>query len=463
MEIPLYHGIEPLVPQMIPVPKIEPKAEPRPKVKKTSQEKRRNRSLTSPWHTKGPKKQARTLQWRDNQEPRLFRVFKQVLDNNQINLKELHGALLWYFRQEAKFDEQENWGDSSTDEQAVSRRPQQHVSSADVKFSTAAPLEPQCPLSPTPTVLPADEFEEVEIEELPRRLPKVPVAAEPEKVEIVEIPPSCVSHQGCSGEAPMVKTASSHHEPSASPRDGDIPFTGPLQRSIPVRDIEELLSDVAPLNNHMWIRLLEDIRPEDVPYSIFGINAFSYKGQLVDTAQLPSSCSAPTAHLDRFRGVWADPDEDSSEAGSSDPPALSNPSPLLQRTLFTFCPVGSHDDCLVKIQCMWLPEFFSPKADEAAGFRWSLGMGKNSSGVKVRQRFRSSGFWSARLTISSIAELSYFTNPHFPEMVVKAVEILPVTNSLTRGFPRGSLYKMPVADPPPNSGRFWHGSNLYVT
>ena len=101
MEIPLCHGSEPLVPQTIPAPKIEPKAVPRPKVKKTSQEKRRNRSLTSAWHTKGPKKQARMLQWRDKQEPRLFRLFKQVLDDNQINLKELHGALLWYFRQEA--------------------------------------------------------------------------------------------------------------------------------------------------------------------------------------------------------------------------------------------------------------------------------------------------------------------------------------------------------------------------
>ena len=48
-------------------------------------------------------------------------------------------------------------------------------------------------------------------------------------------------------------------------------------------------------------------------------------------------------------------------------------------------------------------------------------------------------------------------------MVIKVVEILPVTNSLTRGFPRGSLYKMPVADPPPNSGSYWHGSILYVT
>ena len=415
MEIPLCHGSEPLVPQMIPAPKIEPKAVPRPKVKKTSQEKRRNRSLTSPWHTKGPKKQARTRQWHDKQEPRLLRLFKQVLNDKQINLKEVHGALLWYFRQEAKFDEEENWGDRPIDEQAVSRRPQQHVSSVDVKFCTAVPLEPQCPLSSTPTVLPADEFEEVEIEELPRRLPKVPVAAEPEKVEIVEIPPSSVSHQGCSGEAPMVTTASSHHEPPASSRDGDIPFTGPLQRSIPVRDIEELLSDVAPLNNHMWIRLLEDIRPEDVPYSIFGIDDFSYKGQLIDTAQLPSSCSTPTARLDRFRGVWADPEEDSSEACSStDPPALSNPSPLLQRTLFTFCPVGSHDDCLAKIQCMRLPEFFSPKVGEAAGFRWSLGMGKNSSGVKVRQRFRSSGFWSARPTIPFIAELIAIHRPPLP-------------------------------------------------
>ena len=110
MEILLYHGIEPLVPQMIPVPKIEPKAEPRPKVKKTSQEKRRNRSLTSPWHTKGPKKQARTRQWHDKKEPRLLRFFKQVLNDNQINVKELHGALLWYFRQEAKFDGEENLG-----------------------------------------------------------------------------------------------------------------------------------------------------------------------------------------------------------------------------------------------------------------------------------------------------------------------------------------------------------------
>ena len=146
-----------------------------------------------------------------------------------------------------------------------------------------------------------------------------------------------------------------------------------------------------------------------------------------------------------------------------DTSAPSKPSLLSQRILFAFRPVRSYDVCLAAIQFMRQREFFSSKTGDASGFRWSLGMGKNSSGIKVRRRFRSSGLWSAHPSTPSIAELSYFTNPRFPGMVVKVIEILPVTNSLTRGFPRGSLYKMPVADPPPNSGRFWHGSNLYVT
>ena len=89
-------------------------------------------------------------------------------------------------------------------------------------------------------------------------------------------------------------------------------------------------------------------------------------------------------------------------------------------------------------------------------------MGKNSSGVKVRQRFGSSGFWSARPTIPSIAELSQFTGPRFPEIVVMTDEALLIANRLSIGFPRGSFYRMPVTDPHPYSEKYWHGANLYV-
>ena len=142
-----------------------------------------------------------------------------------------------------------------------------------------------------PSACPAEEFEEVEIEELPRRPPKqVPVVDEFEEVEIEEIPP-CHSHRVCPGVAPMDRVTFPNHVPGRPPQyaeklapyssDGDVPFAGPIQRSIPVRDIEELLVDDAFINNtrsaHMWIRVLEDLRPEDLPYSIFGIEAFRTK------------------------------------------------------------------------------------------------------------------------------------------------------------------------------------------
>ena len=182
MEILLCHGSEPLVPQMIPVQIIESKSAPPPKEKKTSQWKRHHRSLSSPWHTNGSKKQARTLQWRPNQK---LRLFKQVLYDNQINLKELHGALLWYFRQEVKFDEEENSRVPPIAEQVVSGCSRQSFVVIEEKSCTADPLDYQRPPMSEPSARPAEEFEEVEIEELPRRPPtQVPVADEFEEVEI---------------------------------------------------------------------------------------------------------------------------------------------------------------------------------------------------------------------------------------------------------------------------------------
>ena len=110
----------------------------------------------------------------------------------------------------------------------------------------------------------------------------------------------------------------------------------------------------------MWIRLLEDLRPKYLPYTIFGFEAFRYKGLSVgaQSAPLPSILSAPTARSGRFRRVWADPDEDTSEARSEsdhdeiDTSAPSKPLLLSQRILFVFRPVRSYDVCLAAIQFM---------------------------------------------------------------------------------------------------------------
>ena len=293
----------------------------------------------------------------------------------------MHGALLWYFRQEVKFDEEENSGVPPIAEQVVSGCSRQSFVVIEEKSCTADPLDYQRPPMSEPSACPAEEFEEVEIEELPRRPPKqVPVADEFEEVEIEEIPLSCHSHRVCPGVAPMDHVTSPNHVPGRPPEyaeklspysnDGDIPFSGPFQRSISVRDIDELLVDDAFINNtrsaHMWIRVLEDLRPEDLPYSIFGIEAFRYKGLSVgaQSAPLPPIWSAPTARSGRFRGVWADPDEDTSEARSEsdhdeiDTSAPSKPSLLSQRILFAFRPVRSYDVCLAAIQFMRHREVF---------------------------------------------------------------------------------------------------------
>ena len=59
-------------------------------------------------------------------------------------------------------------------------------------------------------------------------------------------------------------------------------------------------------------------------------------------------------------------------------------------------------------------------------------------------------------------ELSPFTGPRFPGAVLQAAEGNPVLNLLMPGFPRGSFFKISIAEASANRGRYWHGSNLYV-
>ena len=107
-------------------------------------------------------------------------------------------------------------------------------------------------------------------------------------------------------------------------------------------------------------------------------------------------------------------------------------------------------------------DYFIAKACEITGFRWSVGISKKCSGVKVRQRYLQAGFWQAYLLAPSINELTSFTGPRFPGTVLQAAEGTPAQSLLRPGFPRGTFFRMLLLEAIANRSRYWHGSNLYV-
>ena len=76
------------------------------KAKKTSQEKRHCRSLTSAWRTGGEKKKLRTSQWYFKQSSPSTLLHQFLFEHGQT-MEDLHSILVQYFQNEAVPDAQE--------------------------------------------------------------------------------------------------------------------------------------------------------------------------------------------------------------------------------------------------------------------------------------------------------------------------------------------------------------------
>ena len=76
------------------------------KAKKTSQEKRHCRSLTSAWRTGGEKKKLRTSQWYFKHSSPLT-LLHQFLAEHGKTMEDLHSTLVQHFQNEAFLDAQE--------------------------------------------------------------------------------------------------------------------------------------------------------------------------------------------------------------------------------------------------------------------------------------------------------------------------------------------------------------------
>ena len=81
---------------------------------------RQHRSFNSPWQPYGAKKRARTQRWAATPE---LKFFRQVLYDNNISLKDMHDILVWYFKQEARYDAAEDSVWPFTGEHNASRQP----------------------------------------------------------------------------------------------------------------------------------------------------------------------------------------------------------------------------------------------------------------------------------------------------------------------------------------------------
>ena len=186
---------------------------------------------------------ARTQQWIVRQK---LKFFRQILYDNNISLKDMYDILVWYFRQEARYDAAEKSASPPTG----AHEPNDPTSPPGPSFEVAAPLV---------------DVEEIEATAADAEKPPVDTQ---EGEELIAL--------SCSGvlEEPLAESP---------------------PRALPTRDIEELLRDVAPCNRsrsaHMWLCALEGLAPEDVPYSVFGVTGFRYKASSTTTT-LPSAVAS---------------------------------------------------------------------------------------------------------------------------------------------------------------------------
>ena len=67
---------------------------------------------------------ARTQQWIIRQK---LKFFRQILYDNNISLKDMHDILVWYFKQEARYDVAEDSVSPPTGEHNASRQLPRHL------------------------------------------------------------------------------------------------------------------------------------------------------------------------------------------------------------------------------------------------------------------------------------------------------------------------------------------------
>lgn len=381
--------------------------------KKTSAEKRNCRSAGSKWRAQtGEAKVARTQQWAAT----VKQNFLRFMHYHNVEWKDLHGILVSYFQQELRYDIME----------------------------TAAFLRPSPDEEPgLRDFLRASSAEEVQVD-VPPEL-SLPVAID---ISVFLQAPTAVDSQD--GAAQLVTGGDTE-----------------VQLGSLTRDVEALLRDALPFSAHEWLLHLEGLTSDDVPFNVFGVNVsrFHYNQSGLNPPTAASSSAATSASELRHLGIWGDGDGVGCQpVGSSDDASSSSEvgDVSLPAILFEHRPnrPDPSGQSLAQIQRMRKPSYFDEE-----GFRWAEGLGKNSSGARVRKRYAQAGYWLANPAEPSLEELKKFTDSRFPNSPVDDVSteaMASAPDALAKGFGKGLLYRMPVCDAPANCNRHWHGSNLYV-
>ena len=378
--------------------------------KKTSAEKRNCRSAASKWRAQtGEAKVARTRQWAaTNPEVNFLRF----MHYHNVEWKDLHGILVSYFQQELRYDIME----------------------------TAAFLRPSPDEEPgLRDFLRASSAEEVQVD-VPPEL-SLPVAID---ISVFLQAPTAVDSQD--GAAQLVTGGDTE-----------------VQLGSLTRDVEALLRDALPFSAHEWLLHLEGLTSDDVPFNVFGVNVsrFHYNQSGLNPPTAASSSAATSASELRHLGIWGDGDGvgcqpvgSSDDASSSSEVGALSPAILFEHRPNRPDPSGQS---LAQIQRMRKPSYFDEE-----GFRWAEGLGKNSSGARVRKRYAQAGYWLANPAEPSLEELKKFTDSRFPNSPVDDVSteaMASAPDALAKGFGKGQLYRMLVCDAPANCNRHWHGSN----
>ena len=215
------------------------------------------------------------------------------------------------------------------------------------------------------------------------------------------------------------------------------------------RDLDGLLRTAVPRPASEWQEAMLVTSPDLLPYTLFGPQ---------DTAPTRSRSVSLPAPIEPYHHLTGH-DDDGPGSTLADAPGHDDDCPL-GNELFAVGPTRCLEEATATIYSMRDPAFFNPVQGVQGGYRWALGTSRGSAGSKVRQRFRDDSQWCQPASISALEEITAFTEKRFlPQPEEVNLDDTPL--AISQGFATGSLFRLLIAEQPPDMMTYWHGSNLY--
>ena len=405
---------------------------------KTACQKRHIRSTSSPWAVSGPRKAARTVQWRLSKFPIQFILFEQFLKDHNLTYVSLHAFLAKHFDREARIDAQEDtWSEC---EIASTRTEYEEVEVEEVAFDTkgkpffphrtptSAASSSRDPIKAEPKVVDLAVGVLHTDETSPTQHSAPPFTPSGERAANLNAPPwNEIQTLVIEGKAPRRPPRIRHPRPKKDP-----------QARVLERDLDSFLRNAIIRRFSEWKEGIRDSTPDDLPFTLFGTGYDGgYESSQTHTAPvLHHNPIVPVADVSEgsstYRGVWGDHRVPVPEAETD----LGAPAPdaQLPNDFFAFGPVLHPDDAASKIQSMRELAYYKPVQGAQGGYAWALGKSPSSAGYQVRERFRRDRH-CRRQTFHSLAEISCFTETRSLPSPIAVDEIDFSFTNINMAFP----------------------------